>query len=429
MKEVKTGQHTVSTDYGSCSRNNGSNGNSTEDEDNVKSDVQVNTYKNSSVRVRGVQTKRSGPQFCEQEAYYLACAWIEQSREFVQESESFWRNVHKRFTASGMNNRTCHSLKSKWKTLAKECQLWNACMSRVRSMYMTGNFTEDALDKMAMSLWQSRKRSQVMHEGGNKTVQKGPKKSVKIPTPFKYIDAAKYLSKFPKFEAHMDGMGGISVDMNKRDKRNVEPSGENRVRTMEAVILKDNDESAPSVTSEDILKRSTGTESGGNIKHDRCNGEEGQVCAAGSNVPTGSEVPDNDEEDDLSGKESGVETRTALRSEKIDPTVQRKSRSADVIDVDDVSEVMKTERPHGIKYYKREKKECTKDGKIAALTSEILHEVRASNSIMKEMNDRQMESGRTQSLGILLAGLDRNGKRYEKVMKKLYKDVMSSDDE
>lgn len=142
--------------------------------------------KNSSAPVRS-WPKTSGTHYDERDALGLAKAWIVVSSRRIQSEDTMWSQIAEICTSRYGMQRSKDSLRCKWATLQRDAYMWITCRARVEQEAGTGNWSREKYIKMTQACYAAQKAANA--------------KNVKDQSPgaFKYIEAAEYLSRYPKF--------------------------------------------------------------------------------------------------------------------------------------------------------------------------------------------------------------------------------------
>ena len=135
---------------------------------------------------------------------------------FIQTDDTLWSGVASFCQEKYGMKRSKASIRCKWGPFALDCQLWNSCYKQVLKLNRTGNMQKDSLVKQAHGIFQSRRRKEKERNPG-------------IGTTFKYVEAAEYLAKIPKF-GDVDGNGGVNIERTRHvrsgGKSDEQPNGE-----------------------------------------------------------------------------------------------------------------------------------------------------------------------------------------------------------
>lgn len=126
---------------------------------------------------------RSGMHYSEEDAVHLAQVWVTVSQRHVQSDYGLWTAITGLCQRRYGLKRSKHALCAKWKTLQPDCFTWISGRSQIYEKYKTGNYSELELRRMTHKLFTSRKCR-----------DRNP-----VNVNFKYVEAAEFLMKFPKF--------------------------------------------------------------------------------------------------------------------------------------------------------------------------------------------------------------------------------------
>lgn len=159
-------------------------GSSEESREEVVKNVRKGSKKRG--RPKGSQnkekTKRSGTHFKQDDVLNLCRAWIEQSHKKIQSGVDLWSGIRTICKEKYGMDRTEESLRSKWKSVAHDVQIWITVDEQNKRRKTTGNLNEGERERMNQKFFMLR------------TTKNG-----RSGKPFKYISAAKFLSSYPKF--------------------------------------------------------------------------------------------------------------------------------------------------------------------------------------------------------------------------------------
>ena len=140
---------------------------------------------------------RSQKHYKPTEVVKLAKAWVIVSQKKIVSDDAFWKDVEKLCAERFGMKRSCHSLRCKWTAFQRDANLWLTCKARVDKEQVTGNWSKEKRTSMIQTLFTARR---VSEEG---VAKKG------AGSRFKYVEAAEYLSQFPKFKDRPDENPGM----------------------------------------------------------------------------------------------------------------------------------------------------------------------------------------------------------------------------
>lgn len=323
-------------------------------------------------KVKEGEEKRSGPQWKTVEVLALAKGWVLQTQQLVQTEESLWIGIEKVCREKFGLERSRESMRCKWPTLSKDCQLWNSCYQQVLSMNRTGNAQQDQLHKLTHAIYQSRRRREKDSNPG-------------IGITFKYIETAEYLASIPKF-GEVDGNGGVLME---RTKSYVPMAG----------------------TSNDAILGSSA----------------GSIITPGNSLEVGSGTVEE--------KVVSIPNRIGVGSEGQRPSAILRNVGRNFREVrtgDEETEIgSSVSRPMGIKSLKRN----SLKNNIESSTDKSIHLIKTAmdetNRIMKKVSNEQRTAGKVERMYLSLKFMEKGTSAYESVVKKITElsEVVSSDDE
>lgn len=146
---------------------------------------------------------RSQKHFKPTEVLALAQAWMKVSQTDITTEDSMWKSIAQICKDRFNMTRSANSLRAKWSTFQRDAFYWISCKSRVQREQTTGNWSEEKIVMMTHRLFTGD------GSDGKKTGRKR----------FKYVEAAEYLSKYPKF-MNIDDEGtktGDDVDVRRKN--------------------------------------------------------------------------------------------------------------------------------------------------------------------------------------------------------------------